>query len=122
MLFFYIPLPQICTNFFFFCRFAFSRAAPRACGGSQVRGPIGTVAASLHQSHSNVGSEPSLQPTPQLTATPDPQPTERGQGPDLQPHGSSSDLLTTEPRRELPQLFISLQFYPTLFLNSHSQE
>ena len=52
--------------------FAFSRAAPVAYGGSQTMGLIGAVAASLRQSHSNMGSEPSLQPTPQLTATPDP--------------------------------------------------
>ena len=49
---------------------AISWAAPAAHGGSQARGPIGAVAASLHQSHSNAGSEPRLQPTPQLTATP----------------------------------------------------
>ena len=52
--------------------FAFSRGALVAYGGSQVRGVIGAVAASLRQSHSNVGSELHLQPTPQLTATPDP--------------------------------------------------
>ena len=40
--------------------------------GSQARGPIRAVAASLHQSHSNMGSKPHLQPTPQLMATPDP--------------------------------------------------
>ena len=34
-----------------FCLFAFSRATPTACGGSQVRGLIGTAAASLCQSH-----------------------------------------------------------------------
>ena len=45
---------------------------PTAYGGSQARGLIRAVAAGLHQSHSNVGSEPSLQSTPQLTATPDP--------------------------------------------------
>ena len=73
---------------FFFCLFAISWAAPVAYGGSQTRGPIGAVAASLHQSHSNLGSEPPLQPTPQLTATPDPQPTEQGQGSNPQPHGS----------------------------------
>ena len=56
----------------FFCLFAISRATPVAYGGSQARGLIGAVAAGLHQSHSNVGSEPHLQPTPQLTATPDP--------------------------------------------------
>ena len=48
------------------------KAAPRACGGSQARGLIGAAAAGLHHSHSNAKSEPCLQPTPQLTATPDP--------------------------------------------------
>ena len=61
--------------FFVFCLFvvvvAISWAAPPAYGGSQGRGPIRTVATGLHQSHSNTGSEPHLQPTPQLTATPD---------------------------------------------------
>ena len=45
------------------------RAAPVAYGGSQARGQIGATDASLHHSHSNFGSEPHLQPTPQLTAT-----------------------------------------------------
>ena len=40
-------------------------------------------------------------PTPQLMATPDPKPTERGQGSNPHPHGSSSDSLTTAPQREL---------------------
>ena len=48
-----------------------SWAAPAAYGGSQARGRIGAVATGLRQSHSNAGSEPRLQPTPQLTATPD---------------------------------------------------
>ena len=52
--------------------FAISRAAPVACGGSQARGLIGAVAASLSHSHSNAESEPRLQPTPELTAMPDP--------------------------------------------------
>ena len=43
-----------------------------AYGGSQARGQIGAVTASLHHSHSNVGYKPHLQPTPQLTAMPDP--------------------------------------------------
>ena len=54
------------------CLFAFSKAAPEAYGGSQARDCIGAVAASLCQGHSNTGSEPRLQPTPQLTATLDP--------------------------------------------------
>ena len=41
-------------------------------GGSQPRGGISVVATGLHHSHSRVGSEPHLQSTPQLTATPDP--------------------------------------------------
>ena len=43
-----------------FVFFTFSRAAPAAYGGSQVRGQIGAVAASLHRNHSNAGSEPRL--------------------------------------------------------------
>ena len=55
--------------FILFCPFAFSRASPMAYGGSQARGPVRAAAASLHHGHSNVGSEPHLQPTPQLEAT-----------------------------------------------------
>ena len=57
-------------NILFF--FAISWAAPTAYGSSQARGRIRAVAASIRQSHSNTGSEPRLQPTPQLTATLDP--------------------------------------------------
>ena len=56
----------------FFNLFAISRAATTAYGGFQARGLIGAVATGVSQSHSNVGSEPCLQPTPQLAATPDP--------------------------------------------------
>ena len=45
-----------------------------AHGGSQARGPIGAIAAGLCQNHSNIRLQPRLQPTPQLTATPDPNP------------------------------------------------
>ena len=85
----------------FFVFFAISWAAPATYGDSQARGRIGTVASSQHHSHSKAGSELCLQPTPQLTANPDPQPTEQGQGLNPQPHGSKSDSLTTEPQREL---------------------
>ena len=87
--------------YIYFCLFAFPRAALTVHGGSQARGPIGAVAIGLCQSHSNVGSEPRLRPTPQLMATLDPQPTEQGQESNLQPHGSQLNSLTTEPRREL---------------------
>ena len=56
-------------NFFFFV-FCLFRAVPMAYGGSQVRDLIRAVATSLRQSHSNTGSQPCMQPTPQLTATP----------------------------------------------------
>jgi len=43
-----------------------------AYGGSQARGLTGAIAAGLRHSHSNARAETHLQPTPQLTATPDP--------------------------------------------------
>ena len=63
------------------------RAAPAACGNSQARDGMGAIAASLYHSHSNTGSKPHLWPTPQLTAMPDPLPSEQGQGSNQHPHG-----------------------------------
>ena len=60
----FLLLLNLNLNFFF-------RATHMAYGGSQARGPIRAVAAGLHHSLSNAGSEPSLQPTPQLMSTPD---------------------------------------------------
>ena len=60
---------MLSLSFFFLCLF---RAAPETYGCSQARGQIKDVATGLGHSHSNMGSEPYLQPTPQLTATPDP--------------------------------------------------
>ena len=62
-------------------------ATGAAHGGSQARGGIGAAAAGLPHSHSSSGSKPSLRPTPQLMATPDPRPPERGQGLIPHPHG-----------------------------------
>ena len=56
----------------YFLSFCLSGAAPAAHGGSQARGLIGTVDTGLRHSHSNAGSKLRLQPTPQLTETPDP--------------------------------------------------
>ena len=64
-------------SFLFFFFFVFSRAAPSAYGSSQARGLIGALATGLHQSYSNAGSELRLQPIPQLTATPEPQLTDK---------------------------------------------
>ena len=64
--------------YLFICLFAFSWAAPAAHGGSQARCRIGTVAAGLCHSHSNMAAsatsriKPHLQPTPQIMATLDP--------------------------------------------------
>ena len=52
-----------------FCLF---RTAPRAYRGFQARAQIGAVAAGLHQSLSNSGSELTVLPVPQLMARPDP--------------------------------------------------
>ena len=61
---------DLTSDFFFF--FFFFWAAPTAYGGCPDKGWISAVAASIHHSHSNTGSEPHLQSTPQLTAMPDP--------------------------------------------------
>ena len=52
--------------------FSLFRATLATYGGSQARSRIGAVAVALHHSHSNAGSEPRVQATPQLTGTPDP--------------------------------------------------
>ena len=61
--------PPVGPSFFFlsFCHFL-----GHFLGGSQARGRIGAVGAGLYHSHSNVGSELCLQPTPELTAMLDP--------------------------------------------------
>ena len=47
-----------------FCFIVLFRAIPTAHGSSQARGRNGAIAANLHQSHSSMGSELRLQPTP----------------------------------------------------------
>ena len=100
-------------NYYLFSLFALSRAASAAYGGSQARGPVGAIATGLHHSHSSVGSELRLRPTPQLTATPDPQSTERDWGSNPQPDGSQLDSLNTAPQRELlePLLYHILRHF-----------
>ena len=62
-----------------------------AYASSQARGQIRATTPSLYHSHSNAGSEPYLQLTPQLTAMPDPRPTEWGQGSNPHPQGYELD-------------------------------
>ena len=57
-----------------------------AYGSSLARGQIGDEAFSLCHSHSNLVSQPHVQSIPQLTAMPDPYPTEQGQGLNQRPH------------------------------------
>ena len=73
---FYMSLDTLCwylvEEFYFYFYFCLFRDTSKVCGSSQARGLIGAVVAVLHQSHGNTGSEPSLQPTSQLTAKSDP--------------------------------------------------
>ena len=66
------PWKILHTYVFCFFFLAIFWSVPAAYGGSQARGRAGAGAAGLHQCHSNSGSEPHLQLTPQLTAIPDP--------------------------------------------------
>ena len=73
-----------------------------AYGGSQAQGRIGAVAASLCHSHSNVGSEPFLGPTPHSLKSHtrwilNPLSEARVPGWNLHPHGFQSGSLTAEP-------------------------
>ena len=77
-------IKQFCLLYFLGLYFSsFFRAAPAAHGGSQARGRIRAIAASLYHNPSNVRSKPCLRPPPQLTAMTDPWPTKQGQGSNL---------------------------------------
>ena len=51
-----------------------------------------------------MGSKPYLRPTPQLTATPDPQPTERGQGSNTHHYGLVLFVLLHNGNSELSKI------------------
>ena len=66
---------QACVSFFspfFSGGWGVGGGAPAPYGSSQARGQIRAAVGGLHHSHSNTGSEPYLQPTPQLVAILDP--------------------------------------------------
>ena len=67
-----VPFVFYLFIYLFIYLFSLFRATAVACGASQARGQIRAVGPGLHHSHSSTRSEPHLQPTPQLTATPDP--------------------------------------------------
>ena len=70
--FYFILFYFIILFYIIFVFLPFLGPLPIAYGGSQAGGRIGAVDASLCQSHSHMGSELHLGPTPQLTAMPDP--------------------------------------------------
>ena len=61
-----MPQWELLRIFFFFGLLSFFRAAPLTYGGFQAGGQIRAIAAGRHHSHSNLGSELHLQPTPTL--------------------------------------------------------
>ena len=62
----------VCFWWVLFFVFVFLGPHTPTYGGSQAKGQIGAVVTGLQHSCSNTGSEPRLQPTPQLTAMSDP--------------------------------------------------
>ena len=69
--FFYFDISIVSSALFLFVCLLF-RAALMAYGGSQPRGTIRAIAASLRDSYSIARSELCLQPIPQFIAMPDP--------------------------------------------------
>ena len=92
-------------SFLFFFLSCLFRAEPVAYGSSQARGRIGAAAAGLHHNHSNSRPEPHLQPTPQLTAMPDP--LTHWVRPGIRPASSGMlvRFVSTEPQWELHDFF-----------------
>ena len=62
----------VCMYVYIYLFILLFSAAPVTYGDSHARSLIRATGASLHHSDSNMRSEPSLRPTLQLTATPDP--------------------------------------------------
>ena len=89
-----------------------------AYGSSQARGPVGAAAARLCHSHSNTRSELHLRPIAQLTATPDPYPTEQGQGSNLYPHRSYVKFSTCHNGNSI-HVFFFLKKKKVIFHNIH---
>ena len=83
---FFLRVLNFTLSFVCVCMCLF-RTILAAYGGSQARGPVRAVAASPRQSRSSKGSQLSLQPTLQLMAALDPEPTEQGQGSNPYPRG-----------------------------------
>ena len=77
---------KIGSLYFFVAFFFFFYGRTCSNGSSQARGQSRFAGVGLRHSHSHIGYELCLRPTPQLMATLDPYPTEGGQGLNLHPH------------------------------------
>ena len=93
---------------FFFLVF---RTILEAYGGSQARGQIGGFQA---YTTATATGEP-LRPTPQLTTTLHPRPTQPGQGWNPHPHGYQWDLFSCGSRG-ISHLFLFLYYFETIIL------
>ena len=93
-------------------------ASPVVYGSSWARGWIATAAAGLCSNHGNCGSELHLWPTLQLSATPNPLPTEWGQESNPHLHGYYVGFLTCWATIGTPMiiLFLFLSFFFLHFL------
>ena len=78
---------------------------------SQAMDQIKAALAGLHHSHSNTGSKPNLQPTPQLTETLDHHPTDRGWRSNPHPHGYYLDLSPLHHNRNSKAFILKSLFH-----------
>ena len=91
---------QRALDFFFFFFFFLGPHPPHV----EVPRSNRSYSCGLHHSHSNVGSEPCLQPNTTAHGNPRSLTHWARPGSNPHPHGSYSGLLTTDPWRELPAL------------------
>ena len=93
---------KLCCDFFSLS-FSLFRTTPVAYGSSQARGQIRDIAASVHHSHSNVGSEPCLWPAHGNAGSL----THRARpGMELMFSGILVEFITAEPQWELCVLWL----------------
>ena len=101
------PTLELLTLFFLFLPYLQHMEVPRP--GVELELQL----LAYNHSHSNVGSELHLQPTPQLMTMLDPQPTESGSG--IKPSSSwiLGTVITTKPQGELHTLLLKERRLPS---------
>ena len=105
--------------FFFFLSFVFFGLHLWHVEVPRLGGPIRATAAGLCHNHSNARSKLRLRPTPQLTATPDPYPTERSQGSNPQPPGSQLNLFPLHQDGTSPPPIFRVSFLAYIVMISY---